>query len=536
MDWTSEGPLGPGARVGAFVVREEIGFGATSVVYEAEHRTLRHRVAVKVLRASTSMDRELRRRFEREVRVCASLASVHVPHVYDVGELPSGLPYIVMERLGGATLADWLAAHRTLAMPVAVEIGMQLCAALATLHEAGTVHRDVKPENVVLHREREGTYLVKLFDFGICKPLYEDGPALTKRGTVLGTPEYMSPEQVQGHELDARTDVYSTGVLLYELIAGRTPFEGRRDVAHAILVEKAPPLRTLAPECPGALESIVMRAIAHDREERYASMRELCADLERFSEERALRRPPRVWSLLPEGGPGRIAPLAQKRVDTGGTVRLPIERSIVTGAVLGLSILTAAVLSIGYYALEPRFAGAAVRREPSRHPAHVALPAPVPPEEEPAFEAPPPREAPAIAQPAPQPVLAPESPETAESGSPAMEAAAPEPAPRAGVRRRRRARSREFPAREPAPVTTIAVAPTAQHAPIPSAAEILAQINGPAPAAPPVEEPPPPAPHDERLARAEPPRARARHELVDPYPREIPPSPYDDEPTPPNPF
>jgi len=192
------GPLRPGARVGAFVIREEIGLGATSIVYEAEHRTLRHRVAVKLLRSSSDATSELRMRFDREMRLCSSLSSLHVPHVYEVGELPSGLPYIVMERLSGDTLATWLAVHRKLPVAVVVEIGIQLCSALTALHERQVLHRDVKPENLVLHRAFADGYVLKLVDFGICKPLLADGLSLTQQGTVVGTPEYMSPEQVQG--------------------------------------------------------------------------------------------------------------------------------------------------------------------------------------------------------------------------------------------------------------------------------------------------------------------------------------------------
>ncbi len=328
---------------------------------------MRHPVAVKVLRSSSPMESELRLRFEREMRLCSALSSMHVPHVYDVGELPSGLPYIVMERLVGATLADWLGAHRRLPVAVVVEIGIQLCAALTALHQRNVVHRDVKPENLVLHRAFDQGYIVKLVDFGICKPLVERGPGLTQVGTVVGTPEYMSPEQVQGIDVDVRTDVYSAGVVLYELLAGRTPFEGPNldAIGRAILFASPPRLSAIRHEVSAVLEGIVMRAMARDRSDRPPSIGALGQELTRFADEHALRRHPQVWSLLPKGRTSRPPPPppedARPRrltVETLIPLRLPVRRAGVVGtAFVGLAVLIGAVASVGWYVYEPMVAG-----------------------------------------------------------------------------------------------------------------------------------------------------------------------------------
>ncbi len=389
MSDMARGPLRPGARVGAFVVREEIGRGATSVVYEAEHRSLRHPVAVKVLRSSTEMEGELRLRFEREMRLCSTVSSVHVPHVYDVGELPSGLPYIVMERLIGASLADWLAIHRRLPVAVVIEIGIQLCAARDAMHQHHVVHRDVKPENLVLHRATGDSYVVKLVDFGICRPLLETGPALTRVGTVVGTPEYMSPEQVQGIDVDVRTDVYSTGIVLYELLAGRTPFEGNDldVISRSILFASPPRLTAVRTEVSAVLEGIVMRAMARDRSHRPPSIGALSRELERFADEHGLRRHPTVWGLWASARvstpPPPPASSHRERTPTLVTPRLPVKRASTFGTALaGLAILLGAIGSVAYYVYEPIVEGAlAGQRSKPRAPEPaptVAVPQPQP--------------------------------------------------------------------------------------------------------------------------------------------------------------
>ena len=502
-------PLRPGDRVGAFVVREEIGFGATSIVYEAEHRTARQRVAIKVLRSMSDMESELRQRFEREMKLSTTLVSMHVPHVYEVGELPSGLPYIVMERLNGATLADWLAVHRTLPVAAVVEIGLQLCAALEALHEHEVVHRDVKPENLLLHQAFDDGYVVKLVDFGICKPLVGDERALTRRGSVVGTPVYMSPEQVQGLDVDVRTDVYSTGVVLYELLAGRTPFEGRDLdlLSRAILFGSPPRVATLRDDVSALLEAIVMRALARDRADRHPTIGALKRELERFRDEQRLARHPRVWSLMPSSSVARplLPPppegLVRRAHPTLITPRIPIRRAWVVGtAAAALAVLIGAGLSVAYTMYDPLGA------EPARA--------------EPEEPAPSPREAEAP----PDPAEAAPAPASVEVAPPSAEPAlvAPQPARTDPPRLRRRARR----PRPPPPSTTVSFAPAVVPPIAPTTANLFApiiataSIDEPAPVEPPA--PPiveaPVAPAAPRAPIEEPARA----------PSPIPPSPYDD--------
>lgn len=456
MSGRARAPLRPGARVGGFVVREEIGFGATSIVYEAEHRTVRHRVAIKVLRSLGDPGDELRLRFEREMKLCSSLRSTHVPHVYELGELPSGLPYIVMERLNGASLADWLAVHRRLPVAVVVEIGLQLCEALEALHERGVVHRDVKPENLVLHQAFSDGYIVKLVDFGICKPLAENGPALTRRGTVVGTPEYMSPEQVQGIDVDPRTDVYSAGILLYELLAGRTPFEGHDlDVlGRAILFASPPRLASLREEVSALLESIIMRAIARDRANRHPSIGALRRELERFATEHSLRRHPQVWSFLPAAGVARplLPPPPEKLVrrphPTLITPRIPIRAGIFGWAAAALAVLLGAGLSVAYYAYEPTSADAEESAMPGPAPPTAPAPSPAPNAEAGSV---------GDEEALPAPESEREAPHREDEG--AAEKPAAEARPRA-----RRTASRRPRARREAPTTTVVFAPSASPA------------------------------------------------------------------------
>ncbi|HEY8431494.1 MAG TPA: protein kinase, partial [Sandaracinaceae bacterium] len=214
----------------------------------------------------------------------------------------------------------------------------------------------------VLHRAFADGYVLKLVDFGICKPLVPDGLSPTQQGTVIGTPEYMSPEQVQGIDVDVRTDVYSTGVVLYELLTGRTPFAGHDldRLGRAILFASPPRPSSLRPEVSAVLEAIVLRAMARERTDRHPSMIALQRDLERFAEEHALRRHPSVWALLPAAGTVRPPPPpsdARPARDTQATVevpRLPVRRGAVAGAVVGaLAVLLTAASIVAYYVYDP---------------------------------------------------------------------------------------------------------------------------------------------------------------------------------------
>jgi serine/threonine-protein kinase len=284
-----------GDEIGPFRVTRLLGRGGMGEVYLAEDSRLGRRVALKLLPAERAGDPDRRARFKREARAAAALSHPNACAIYEVGETDDGRHFLAMEYVEGETLR-----HRLGGAPLevtrAIEVAVQVAEALAAAHEAGIVHRDVKPENVML---RDDGY-VKVLDFGVAKliataaqsadttaPANRAAPT-TKPGEVVGTTLYMSPEQARGLAVDARTDIWSLGCVLYEMLAGRAPFERETpaDVLVAIVEREPPPLRTLATEAiPDELERIVAKALRKDREKRYRTSKELLGDLRRLKEE-----------------------------------------------------------------------------------------------------------------------------------------------------------------------------------------------------------------------------------------------------------
>jgi eukaryotic-like serine/threonine-protein kinase len=274
-----------------YTVCELLGEGGTSRIYAAEDEKLGRSVALKVLAPSCRGRPEHVHRLLREAYIGAKLAHVNVCAVSDIGELPTGDPFFVMERLVGESLQELIASKKQIAPSDAVAIIMQLLSALADAHDRGIIHRDIKPGNVFLVEARGLAPRVKLLDFGIAQVMraasgirasYLDDRRLTATGMVVGTPQYMAPEQANGQrDLDARVDVYASGVLLYEMLSGRRPFEGSSYVAlmNKILHDRPRPLARLAPHVDPALVAIVEQAMATDRNRRYATASELLTAL-----------------------------------------------------------------------------------------------------------------------------------------------------------------------------------------------------------------------------------------------------------------
>ncbi len=276
---------------GKYRVKRLIGSGGMGRVFEAEHVGIKRRVAIKVLHASVASDPEIRERFRREALICGSLGHENIIQVTDTGTTPEDTPFIVMEFLEGRRLEEVLAAEGPLPLARALAIMVPLLNALSAVHKAGVIHRDLKPENVFLMR-RSGSddpddLVVKVLDFGISKPIGPDFDmkTLTREGSVLGTPFYMPPEQLRAQSIDHRVDIYSAGILLYELLTGRTPFNGETFGAlfSSILVDEPPSLTQLRPDLPPELELVVFRAIARKPEMRYGSAGELLEALRPFS-------------------------------------------------------------------------------------------------------------------------------------------------------------------------------------------------------------------------------------------------------------
>jgi serine/threonine-protein kinase len=262
---------------GRYEVEGLLGWGGMAEVYLARDRRLGRRVGVKVLRHQLADDPRFLARFRREARAAATLRDPRIVAVHDTGS-HDGCPFIVMERVSGRTLAEILRAEGPLDPGRAAAIAEGAAAALAAAHAQGIVHRDVKPSNIMVTEEDE----VKILDFGIARALR--WTPLTDTPGTQGTPEYLSPEQARGEAVDGRSDVYSLGVVLYEMLAGRPPFTGENaiGVAYKHVEESPPPPEALRPELPPALAAIAMRCLAKHPADRYPRAGKLRADLGRF--------------------------------------------------------------------------------------------------------------------------------------------------------------------------------------------------------------------------------------------------------------
>jgi HAMP domain-containing protein/predicted Ser/Thr protein kinase len=251
-----------------YEVKEVLGMGGMGVVYRAFDRELQEVVAIKALRPETLAGGGVAlERFKQEIRVARKIAHRNVVRTYDLGEV-NGMYYLTMEYVEGTSLKQLIGTRGPLPVPVTLTIGKQLCRALEVAHEQGVIHRDIKPQNMVV----EPSGVLKVMDFGIARLANRSkDEGLTKEGMSIGTPDYMSPEQLSGMELDARSDLYSAGVVLFECLTRRLPFEA--DSTYALIAKQlegaAPDPRTLNPDVPEALAQVVLKAMAKEPGDRY---------------------------------------------------------------------------------------------------------------------------------------------------------------------------------------------------------------------------------------------------------------------------
>src|SRR6266566_844443 len=285
-------PAGPivGKQIGRYQVLSCIGRGGMGEVFLAQDTSLGRKVALKLLRSDFTRIEERLRRFQQEARAASALNHPNILTIHEIGQEGS-LHFMATEYVEGETLRQHLARAR-MTVGQTLDVAVQVASALAAAHQAGIIHRDIKPENIMLRTDGN----VKVLDFGLAKltepkTVETAAPTLpqveTAPGVVMGTFSYMSPEQARGLAVDTRTDIWSLGVMIYEMAAGRQPFEGETasDVMSLILQKEPPPLAHSWPEVPAELERMVRKALRKDKEERYQTIKDLLIDLRNLRKE-----------------------------------------------------------------------------------------------------------------------------------------------------------------------------------------------------------------------------------------------------------
>ena len=315
---------------GRYELEKLVGSGGMSNVFRAHDRLLERTVALKILHEQFTRDDDYVERFRREARAVAKLAHPNIVTVIDRGE-QDGRQFIVFEYVDGPNLKD-LTRNGPLEVRDAIGLTLQVARALSFAHDRGLVHRDVKPQNVLLNEDGQA----KVTDFGIARSL--DVQGVTQTGTVLGTSDYIAPEQARGQKVDPKTDIYSLGAVLYELLVGEVPFSGDNFVAVAMrhVSEPVPSVLDARPDCPARLDFAIQRAMAKDPDDRFASMDDFVAELEACLAELDGREDEGATMIVPPARPPRHAARRRPR-------RVPITPLLI--------LLAGALVAVGAFLL-----------------------------------------------------------------------------------------------------------------------------------------------------------------------------------------
>jgi len=322
-----------------------LGEGGMGKVYLAEHVKMGRKSALKVLRPSAVRDAEAVSRFNREAANASRISHPNVAAVYDFGETSDGIVYLAMEFVDGEPLTSLIEGSGLLPAKRAAEITRQAAEGLAAAHELGIVHRDLKPENLMIAKTRNGADLVKIVDFGIAKAAGVDAQKVTKTGLVIGTPDYMSPEQLSGDPIDSRSDIYSLGIVAFTMLTGKLPFPGDSSQESMIMRLTDPPKRLgeMLPDVdwPADLQAAVDKALARDASDRYQRATEFGRDLSIAAE----RMGSGVRTRTPSRGPARDDTVPETRVAAAQPRkrRVPL---LIGGGIVALVVVSAALAPI----------------------------------------------------------------------------------------------------------------------------------------------------------------------------------------------
>ena len=265
---------------GRYEILEELGRGGMGNVYRVVDKKINEEVALKLLKPEIAADKKTLERFSNELKLARKIVHKYVGRMYHLGE-EEGTHFITMEYVPGQDLKGLIRQTGQLAVGTTINIAKQICEGLAEAHRLGVVHRDLKPSNIMI--DKDGS--TRIMDFGIARSLKRKG--ITGAGVIIGTPEYMSPEQVEGKEIDQRSDIYSLGVILYEMVTGQLPFEGDTPLSIAVKhkTESPPDPKDLNAQIPDDLSRVILTCLEKDREKRYHTASELSSELDNIEKE-----------------------------------------------------------------------------------------------------------------------------------------------------------------------------------------------------------------------------------------------------------